>query len=94
MLVVDTANFLPGFLNFPVPHSDKLHVVERFSLDPQTMKLTRSYTVEDPVNLKGQGKGQDIVELADAPYTARRLQGAAVRGLLEGDLVAVVRALR
>jgi hypothetical protein len=69
VLVVDTTNFLPGFLNFPVPHSDKLHVVERFSFDPQTMKLTRSYTVEDPVYLKGQGKGQDIVEPADQPYT-------------------------
>ena len=68
-LVVDTANFLPGFLNFPVPHSDKLHVVERFSLDQQTMKLTRSYVVEDPVYLKGQGKGQDVVEPADAAYT-------------------------
>ena len=69
VLVVDTTNFLPGFLNFPVPHSDKLHVVERFSLDPQTMKLTRSYIVEDPVMLKGQGKGQDVVEPADQEYT-------------------------
>jgi hypothetical protein len=68
-LVVDTTNFLPGFLNFPIPHSDKLHVVERFTLDPQTMKLTRSYTVEDPVYLKGQGKGQDVVEPADQEYT-------------------------
>jgi hypothetical protein len=68
-LVVDTTNFLPGFLNFPIPHSDKLHIVERFTLDPQTMKLTRSYTVEDPVYLKGQGKGQDVVEPADQPFT-------------------------
>ena len=68
VLVVDTANFLPGFLSFPTPHSEQLHVVERFSLDPQTMKLTRSWTVEDPVNLKGQGKGQDTIELADAAY--------------------------
>ena len=67
VLVVDTANFLPGFLSFPTPHSEQLHVVERFSLDPQTMKLTRSWTVEDPVNLKGQGKGQDTIELADQP---------------------------
>jgi hypothetical protein len=59
---------VPGFLSFPTPHSEQLHVVERFSLDPQTMKLTRSWTVEDPVNLKGQGKGQDVIELADQPY--------------------------
>jgi hypothetical protein len=32
------------------------------------MKLTRSYTVEDPLYLKGQGKGQDVVEPADQPY--------------------------
>jgi len=68
-LVVDTTNFLPGFLNFPVPNSDKMHVVERFTLDPQTMKLTRAWTLEDPVYLKGQAKGQDVVEPADAPYT-------------------------
>ena len=68
VLVVETTNFLPGFVSFPTPNSDQLKVVERFSLDPQTMKLTRSYTVEDPVNLKGQGKGQDVVEPADQPY--------------------------
>lgn len=68
-LVVDTTNFLPGFLNFPIPSSDKMHVVERFTLDPQTMKLTRAWTVEDPIYLKGQAKGQDVVEPADQPYT-------------------------
>ncbi len=68
-LVVDTTNFLPGFLNFPVPSSDKLHIVERFTFDPQTMKLTRAWTLEDPVYLKGQAKGQDVVEPADAGYT-------------------------
>jgi hypothetical protein len=70
VLVVDTVGFLPGVLNAPVRHSDKLHVVERFSLDPKTMKLTRSYVAEDPVNLKGQYTGQDVVEPADQPYTA------------------------
>ena len=35
------------------------------------MKLTRSWTVEDPVNLKGQGKGQDTIEPADQPVTLR-----------------------
>jgi hypothetical protein len=68
-LVVDTTNFSPGFLNFPVPSSDKMHVIERFTLDPQTMKLTRAWTLEDPVYLKGQAKGQDVVEPADQSYT-------------------------
>jgi len=69
VLVVDTVGFLPGVLNAPVRHGDKLHVVERFSLDPKTMKLTRSYTADDPAYLKGQYTGSDVVGIADAPYT-------------------------
>ena len=68
-LVVDTVGFLPGVLNAPVRHSDKLHVIERFTLDPQTLKLTRAYTAEDPVYLKGQYTGRDTVQIADQPYT-------------------------
>jgi hypothetical protein len=67
-LVVDTIGFLPGVLNAPVRHSDKLHVVERFSIDSTGTKLTRSYVAEDPVYLKGQYKGSDVVQSADAPY--------------------------
>ncbi|HXH24464.1 MAG TPA: hypothetical protein VNI78_04380, partial [Vicinamibacterales bacterium] len=68
-LVVDTIGFLPGVLNAPVRHSDKLHVVERFTLDPDTMRLTRAYEAEDPVYLKGTYRGQDVVMPADAPFT-------------------------
>jgi Family of unknown function (DUF6152) len=68
VLVVDTARFLPGILNGPVPNSDKLHVVERFSLDEKTMKLTRTYEADDPVYLKGVYKGSDAIGIADAPY--------------------------
>jgi hypothetical protein len=70
VLVVDTAKFLPGVLNAPVRHGDKLHVVERFSLDPQTTRLTRSYVAEDPDYLKGQYSGSDVVEIADQSYTS------------------------
>jgi len=70
VLVVDTVGFLPGVLNAPVRHSNQLHVVERFSLDEKTMKLTRSYVAEDPMYLKGQYTGQDIIEPADQPYTS------------------------
>ena len=69
VLVVETVGFMPGVLNGPVRHSDKLRVVERFSLDPKTMKLTRSYAAEDPVYLKGQYTGSDVIQVADAPYT-------------------------
>ena len=67
-LVVDTVGFLPGFINYPVPHSDKLLTVERFEVDVANSKITRSYTAEDPVNLKGQYTGRDTVQIADLPY--------------------------
>jgi len=67
-LVVDTVGFLPGVLNAPVRNSDKLHVVERFTLDPKTMKLTRAYTADDPVYLKGKYAGSDVIGVADQPY--------------------------
>ena len=69
VLVVDTVGFMPGVLNAPVRHSDKLHVVERFALDPKTTKLTRSYVAEDSQYLKGQYAGSDVIQVADAPYT-------------------------
>jgi hypothetical protein len=56
-------------LSAPIRHSDKLHVVERFSIDPATMRLTRQWTAEDPMFLKGQATGQDVVGVADQPYT-------------------------
>jgi hypothetical protein len=67
-LVVDTAGFAPGFLNPPVHNSDKLHVLERFTLDPAKMSLTRSYSAEDPVYLKGKYTGSDTILVADAPF--------------------------
>jgi hypothetical protein len=67
-LIVDTVGFSPGFLSTPVRNSDKLHVVERFVLDPNKMALTRSYVAEDPVYLKGKYTGSDTILVADAPY--------------------------
>ncbi len=68
VLVVDTVGFLPGVVTGQTPHGEKLHVVERFSLDPKTFRLTRQYTAEDPDYFKGQITGQDVVQVADAPY--------------------------
>jgi hypothetical protein len=69
VLVVETTAFLPGVLNAPVRHSDRLRVVERFSLDPTTFKLTRAYEATDPVYLQGTYSGSDVIEIADAPFT-------------------------
>jgi hypothetical protein len=68
VLIVDTVGFAPGVLSPPILNSDKLHVVERFSLDPDKMLLTRSYTAEDPVYFKGRFAGSDVIGVADLPY--------------------------
>ncbi len=68
VLVVDTAMFLPGVLRAPIRNSDRLRVTERFTLDPETMELTRAWTAEDPVYLARPLTGSDVVQPADAPY--------------------------
>lgn len=70
VLIVETTRFLPGVLNAPVRNSDQLRVVERFSLDPATFRLTRAYEATDPVYLQGTYRGSDVIQIADAPYTA------------------------
>ena len=68
VLVVDTVGFAPGVLSPPLLNSDRLHVVERFSLDTETMLLTRNYVAEDPVYFTGQYAGSDTIQVADLPY--------------------------
>jgi hypothetical protein len=68
VLVVDTVGFAPGFLNPPIANSEQLHVVERFTLDPNTMTITREYTATDPVYYTDQYTGRDTIAVADLPY--------------------------
>jgi hypothetical protein len=68
VLIVDTIGFAAGVLSPPILNSDKLHVVERFSLDPEKMLVTRAYTAEDPVYFTGQFTGSDAIGVADLPY--------------------------
>jgi hypothetical protein len=70
VLIVDTVGFLPGILNADgrVPHSDRLHVVERFSLDPETMALRREYVAEDPLYFEGEMRGSDTMLPSDLPF--------------------------
>jgi hypothetical protein len=87
VLVVDTIGFEPGVLAPPVKHSDQLHIVERYSLDPQMWVLTREFVAEDPVYFTDQYSGTDQVLVADVPYEAHAcnelapefLEGAAPR---------------
>ena len=70
VLVVDTVGFLPGILTADgrVPHSANMHVVERFSLDPETFALTRTYMAEDPAFFEGEYNGRDVVFPSDLPF--------------------------
>jgi hypothetical protein len=67
-LVVDTVGFEPGIVAGRVPNSDALHVIERFTLDPETLALKRTYVAEDPVYFEDRYVGEDTVLPADAPF--------------------------
>jgi hypothetical protein len=71
VLVVDTIGFEPGVLvhNDPgVLHSDQMHVVERFRVDPEEVLLVRDYTIEDPLYLENVVNGQDFMAMSTGPY--------------------------
>jgi len=70
VLVVDTVGFEPGVIAPPVRNSDQLHIVERFSLDPEMWVLTRDFVATDPVYFTDQYSGRDQVLVADVPYEA------------------------
>jgi len=67
-LVVDTVAFEPGSLAGAIAHSGELHVVERFTLDPETLALKRDYVAEDPLYFADEYIGSDTVLPADAPF--------------------------
>jgi hypothetical protein len=67
-LVVDTVGFAAGVLVPPTRNSERLHVVERFTLDAATFALKREYTAEDPVYLAAPYAGSDTVLLSETPF--------------------------
>jgi hypothetical protein len=82
-LVVDTIGFSAGIIAATVAHSDKLHVVERFTLDAPSGALTRDYVAEDPVNFTDQYAGRDTVKVADAPFAVDRCEELTYRNYAE-----------
>lgn len=72
VLVVDTIGFEPGVIAAPVKNSEQLHIVERFSLNPETHELRRDFVAEDPIYFTDQYVGYDLVLPADVPYVAHR----------------------
>ena len=67
-LVVDTVGFEPGSLAGNVPHSAQLHLVERFTLNSETLELRREYVATDPLYFVGEYVSGDTVLPADAPF--------------------------
>jgi len=67
-LVVDTIGFAPGVLQPPTRSSDKMHIVERFTLASDNNSIKREWTVEDPVYLAAPLKGGDTVLVSDVPF--------------------------
>ncbi len=69
-LVVDTIGFEQGVLAHRdgTAHSDQMHLVERFRVDPEELVLTRDYTIEDPLFIESIIRGQDFQALSSAPY--------------------------
>ena len=51
-------------------HSEALHLVERFRLDPATLALTREFVAEDPLYYQQPYKGSDVVHPSNVPYEA------------------------
>jgi hypothetical protein len=67
-LVVDTVGFAAGVLSPPTRSSEQLHIVERFTFDPQKFSLRRDYSVTDPVYLAAPYESYDIMYLSDVPF--------------------------
>jgi len=68
VLVVDTIGFEPGVIAPPVSHSDQLHVVERFHLEENPLRLVREYVATDPVYFAEPYTRSDVLLVADVPY--------------------------
>ena len=47
-----------------------MHIVERFTLDTNTMALKREYSVTDPVYLAAPYESFDVMYLSDVPFEA------------------------
>ena len=69
VLVVDTVGFEAGLFRRRAPHSEQLHVVERFRFDPETTQLRREYTAEDPLYWTEAQTGSDALDVSTLGYS-------------------------
>jgi len=70
-LVVDTVGFAAGWISPPTPNSEQMRIVERFTLDPDTMSLKREYSVTDALYLTEPYESYDVMYLSDVPFQAQ-----------------------
>ena len=86
VLVVDTVGFEPGILSADgrLPHSNRLHVVERFTIDHDRRALTRTWVAEDPLYFEGQYTGADVVFVSDVPYQPTACEDLSYKSPAEG----------
>jgi hypothetical protein len=68
VLIVDTVGVRAGSLTRGLIHSDALHLIERLSLDPVSMALTREFVAEDPLYYTEPYTGSDVVFPSNVPY--------------------------
>jgi hypothetical protein len=73
VLVVDTVGFTEGFIYPPTPISEQAHIVERYTLDPDTFALTREYEATDPVYFT-EFAGSDVAYLSNTPFERHRCE--------------------
>ena len=78
VLVVDTVGFAPGMLTRALPHSEQLHVVERFWFDAKTRQLRREYTATDPRFLTEPVKGSNAMDMSGVRYGAERCEDLTI----------------
>jgi hypothetical protein len=60
--------FAAGLLAPPTRNSEQMHIVERFTFDPQKFSLRRDYSVTDPVHLAAPYESYDVMYLSDVPF--------------------------
>ena len=74
VLVVDTVGFLPGTLVGTTPNSAKLHVVERFSLDPANNTLKREVQADDSLYWTAGFTNSTTMIVSNVPYAAEKCE--------------------
>jgi hypothetical protein len=67
-----------------------MHVIERFTLETDSMTLVREYEAEDPLYFEDRYIGTDFVKVADAPFAVDECEELAYEyttglGTIESD---------